>query len=139
MHLHHNAQHCLSPSDITARPGETRLLPDGGILDVEQAVAAIRAAPEPFHWAEIRLSMLASQIKGQTKLNFHYVASMERERARRPLLLGRQADGELLLLDGRHRAARSLQLGYATAWAWVLNVAQMDGFRCQDGVASPLL
>lgn len=67
-------------------------------------------------------------IRGHTKLTFHYVAAMARADARRPLLLARRDDGTLALLDGRHRAARSLQLGYARTMAWILAPAQAQGF-----------
>lgn len=129
MHRHDNAVHSLDDLAISARPGESFIFPQGSPLDVERAVSEILRDPDLFILEEIALSALAEQIKGQTKLNFHYVATMERHRARRPLLLGRQENGALLLLDGRHRAARSLQLGYKTTKAWTLTPSQIDLFR----------
>jgi hypothetical protein len=129
MHRHDNALHSVHDLPICARPGETYIFPQGSSLDVERAVSEILSAPNLFALVEIELSALGDQIKGRDKLNFHYVATMERDRARRPLLLGTSDHGDILLLDGRHRAARSLQLGYKTTKAWVLTLDQMALFR----------
>lgn len=126
MHRHNNAQHSVNAPPVSARPGESYCFPEGPVLDIERVVAEILRAPHRFVWREVGLSTLSDQIRGRTKLNFHYVATMERERARRPLLLGERDDGGLLLLDGRHRAARSLQLGYETSYAWILTPRQME-------------
>lgn len=129
MHRHDNALHSVHDLPICARSGETYVFPQGPALDVERAVAEILRAPDGFAMVEVELSVFGDQIKGHSKLNFHYVATMERDRARRPLLLGASDHGDLLLLDGRHRAARSLQLGYKTSRAWVLSPSQMAFFR----------
>ncbi|QGM46864.1 hypothetical protein [Methylocystis heyeri] len=100
----------------------------GKTFDVSSAVAEILAQPVRFEHAEIDLASLSSQIRGRSKLTFHYVAAMTRANARRPLLLARQSDGSLILLDGRHRAARSLQLGYVQAAAWILSPDQLSKF-----------
>ena len=129
MHRHDNLRHAVHDLPICARPGEIYISPQGAPLDVERAVIEILSAPHRFALMEVELSFLRDQIKGRDKLNFHYVATMERDRARRPLLLGTSDHGDILLLDGRHRAARSLQLGYKTTMAWVLAPDQMASFR----------
>ena len=126
MHKHNDSQRPVRDLPIRARPGETVLLDSGRVFDVALAVSEILARPQQFECAEVVLSQFAGQIRGPTKLTFHYVAAMGRDDARRPLMLGRQDDGALLLLDGRHRAARSLQLGYAVISAWFLSASQVD-------------
>ena len=114
MHKHNDSQRPVRDLPIRARPGETVLLDSGRVFDVALAVSEILARPQQFECAEVVLSQFAGQIRGPTKLTFHYVAAMGRDDARRPLLLG------------RHRAARSLQLGYAVISAWFLSASQVD-------------
>ena len=127
MHLHDNSGRSLPAQPLLCRPGEAFETNDGRVVDVAVVVAAIQARPEAFEFALVRLIELADQIKGQTKLNFHHVATMARSDARRPLLLARTEAG-LRLLDGRHRAARSKQLGYDTSDAWILSAAQLNEY-----------
>lgn len=128
MHKHDNSQHAIHILPIRARPGEMLALDSGATFNVSLAVAEILAWPLQFELAQIELISLSSQIRGRTKLTFHYVAAMARADARRPLLLLRQRDGMLVLLDGRHRAARSMQLGYDRSTAWILSPDQLSKF-----------
>jgi len=90
MHKHNDSQRPVRDLPIRARPGETVLLDSGRVFDVALAVSEILARPQQFECAEVVLSQFAGQIRGPTKLTFHYVAAMGRDDARRPLLLGRQ-------------------------------------------------
>jgi hypothetical protein len=128
MHKHDNAQRSIDIPPIRARPEEALALDSGKTFDVSSAVAEILAQPARFEHTQIELASLSPQIRGRNKLTFHYVAAMTRANARRPLLLARQSDGSLILLDGRHRAARSLQLGYDRSAAWILSVDQLSEF-----------
>lgn len=129
MHLHNNAGRPTNGDPLRCRAGETYPLEAGGAIEIGPIVAEIARAPENFEIAEVALVDLAAQIQGRTKLNFHHIASMSRRDARRPLLVARQADGGLLLIDGRHRAARSKQLGYDTSEAWILTLEQWADWR----------
>lgn len=128
MHRHDDSRRLALDLPIRARFGETLALDDGRSFDVAAAIAAIVAAPAAFEYSSIGLRSFADQIRGRTKLTFHYVAAMARADAHRPLLLGRSGDGPLVLLDGRHRAARMLPLGYETSQAWTMTGEQMEGF-----------
>ena len=127
MHLHDNSARVWDRVPLRCRPGETFAF-EGKSVDLGAIVAAIAIAPDDFEFAAVAIIDFATQIKGQTKLNFHHVASMSRRDARRPLLIARLDDGALQLLDGRHRAARCKQLGYETSEAWILTPAQWAGF-----------
>lgn len=75
------------------------------------------AQPVRFEHAQINLASLSSQIRGRSKLMFHYVAAMTRANARRPL--ARQSDGSLILLDGRRRGRLVVLTGYDRSAAWI--------------------
>lgn len=128
MHRHDNSQRSETDLPIRFRPGEVVVLDDGRHFDVAAMVERILAGPEDFRQTEIMLDSLAVQIRGRSKLTFHYIAAMSRADARRPLLLLEHADGPPLLLDGRHRAARSRQLGYGSSLAWLLTPEQAAAF-----------
>jgi hypothetical protein len=128
MHRHDNSQRSESNLPIRSRPNEAVVLDDGRHFDVTAMIERIMAEPEDFRQIEIMLDSLAAQIRGRSKLTFHYIAAMSRADARRPLLLIEHADGLPLLLDGRHRAARSRQLGYGSSAAWLLTPEQAAAF-----------
>lgn len=129
MHLNDNSFRSVQELPIRARSGEVFHHEDVGPYDLGKAVEWINANPERFELATVRLSGLAEEMRRRGKFNYHYIASMARNDARRPVLIGRMADGTERLLDGRHRAARSLQLGYDSVEAWRLTVEQTEALR----------
>jgi len=126
MHLHDNARRVVESAPLSCRPGEVHVAADGTVVSIDAIVAAMVRSPEAFQFGALALDELTAQIRGATKLNFHHIASMARIDARRPLLLVQRPD--LMLIDGRHRAARSRQLGYEFCDAFILAAAQFADF-----------
>jgi len=79
MHLHDNSTPEEARS-LRCRPGESFVF-GGRVCDLAAVVATIEARPQDFEFGKVRLDELFEQIRGETKLNFHYVATMARARA----------------------------------------------------------
>ncbi len=131
MHLNNNAIRETAHRPIQARDGEAVTLEGDGMFDIARAVAWIGETPDIFTLVSLPLKDLQPEIRRRGKFNFHYIAIMSHADCRRPILMGTRPDGGRFLLDGRHRAARSSQLGYPTVDAWILTSSQTQAIRLE--------
>lgn len=97
---------------------------DKELYHVGRIIAEINANPEQFQFAVVHLAQFAEQIRGQGNLDQNYIASISPVDATRPVLIGRYSDGAARLIDGYHRAARCMQLGWDALGAWILTPEQ---------------
>ena len=129
MHLNDNTVRHVQDLPIRTHAGEVFHVSETERYDVTQAIELILKESDRFELGVIDLSTLTQQIRQRGKFNFHYIAIMKHNDARRPVLLGTLQDGSLRLLDGYHRACRSQQLGYTHVSAWILTPEQTAAIR----------
>lgn len=129
MHLNDNTVRTVQHLPIRSHAGEVFQVSETECYDITRAIELILKDPGKFERGRVHLSSLTQQIRHRGKFNFHYIATMMRDDARRPVLMGTLPDGTLRLLDGYHRACRSQQLGYTDVEAWILTPEQTAALR----------
>ena len=91
---------------------------------VGKVVAEINAAPQNYRFGVITFDLIGPQLDGQGNIDMTHVDAMTPERSRAPIIMVTEANDQLRIIDGYHRATRSRKDGERYVGVWVLDKAQ---------------